>query len=246
MKRTAIVALVVVASMVGVLRPAAATVAPDAPELTVTTELSGLALPWDVAVAPDGAVLVTQRAGGFVVRRPDGSVRTPSADLSDLVAVGETGLMGIAVDPAFSSNRRLYTCQGHGAGGVLADIRVVAWQAAADWSALTRTQELVTGIPADPLTPGRHAGCRIRIAADGRLLVGTGDRAYGPAPQDLTSLAGKSAWTASPASPPGQPLRGHRCPTRLSSPGAPQCPRPRDQARERADLVGRARQLQGR
>jgi aldose sugar dehydrogenase len=48
---------------------------------------------------------------------------------------------------------------------------------------------LVGGLPINP--SGRHSGCRPTIAADGALLVGTGDTARGGVPQDLASLGGK-------------------------------------------------------
>ena len=40
--------------------------------------------------------------------------------------------------------------------------------------------------------PGRHGGCRLLIASNGALIVGTGDAAIGTNPQDLTSLGGKT------------------------------------------------------
>ena len=82
------------------------------PALDVQVLADGLDHPWDVAQAPDGTLLVDERGGGFTAVRPDGSVRSVSADLDDLFATGETGLMGLVLDPAFADNRRFYTCQG--------------------------------------------------------------------------------------------------------------------------------------
>jgi len=47
---------------------------------------------------------------------------------------------------------------------------------------------LLAGLPA---TSGRHGGCRLLIARDGALLVGTGDAAVGTNPENLDSLGGK-------------------------------------------------------
>jgi len=47
---------------------------------------------------------------------------------------------------------------------------------------------LLSGLP---ISTGRHSGCRPEIAADGALLVGTGDTAQGNIPQDRTILGGK-------------------------------------------------------
>ena len=57
---------------------------------------------------------------------PDGTSRELTADFDDLYADGETGLMGLVLDPAFDENRRFYTCQGVREDGG-AEIQVIAW-----------------------------------------------------------------------------------------------------------------------
>jgi aldose sugar dehydrogenase len=121
---------------------------------------------------------------------PDGTVREVRADFGDLFAEGETGLMGLALDPSFADDgdRRLYSCQGDRSGS----IQVVAWTVAPDWSSATRTDDpLVDGLPLNQAI-GRHGGCRLQFAPDGALLVGTGDTANGSLPQDPGSLGGKT------------------------------------------------------
>jgi glucose/arabinose dehydrogenase len=161
---------------------------PAVPTLRVATIVSGLDIPWDLTFARDGRMFFTERSGGISVRHPDGgTVRALEADLDDLWVSGETGLMGIQVDPAFDQNRRIYTCQGHQEGSSH-DVRVVPWVLTTGGRALTRQPAIVTGIPA---TSGRHGGCRLRIGVDHSLWIGTGDAATGTNPQDLTSLGGK-------------------------------------------------------
>lgn len=170
--------------------PAAPDPAPPAPAgttLSVEVVADGLDNPWDVVQAPDGTLLVDERAGGFTAVLPDGTVRAVDADLDDLFARGETGLMGLALDPAFDATRRMYSCQGDDEGS----IEVVAWTVAPDWSAATRVANpLVGGLPLNG-TSGRHGGCRLQVAPDGTLLIGTGDTADGSLPQDPGSLGGK-------------------------------------------------------
>ncbi len=160
-----------------------------APSLRVDVVTDGLQNPWDVVQAPDGTLLVDERAGGLTAVLPDGTVREVRADFGDLVALGETGLMGLALDPSFDDDddRRLYSCQGDRGGS----IQVVAWTVAPDWSSATRTADpLVGGLPLNEAI-GRHGGCRLQFAPDGALLVGTGDTADGSLPQDPGSLGGK-------------------------------------------------------
>ncbi|CCH90335.1 Soluble quinoprotein glucose/sorbosone dehydrogenase [Modestobacter italicus] len=160
------------------------------PALDVQVLADGLDHPWDVAQAPDGTLLVDERGGGFTAVRPDGAVRSVDADLDDLFATGETGLMGLVLDPAFADNRRFYTCQGVEEDGD-AEIQVIAWTVDEGWTAATRVADpLLGGIPVNEGS-GRHGGCRPRFDPTGQLLVGTGDNAVGSNPQDLGTLAGK-------------------------------------------------------
>jgi aldose sugar dehydrogenase len=169
----------------------------------------GLDHPWDVAQAPDGTLLADERAGGLTAVLPDGTVQEVAADFDDLFADGETGLMGLVLDPAFGQNRRFYTCQGRQDGGAPA-IAVVSWTVDPAWRTATRVADpLLGGIPVNERT-GRHGGCRLRFDPTGALLVGTGDNAVGTNPQDLATLAGKvlrlDAATGAPAA--GNPFAG--------------------------------------
>ena len=191
-RRTSLsLAALVVAGVLTALAPGTATAAPPAPErprFQITTVASGLTIPWDVAQAPDGTLIFNQRGGGLSVRRANGTVAPLSADFSDIYAVGETGLMGLELDPGFATNRRFYTCQGHQAGGAR-EIQVIAWTVNSGYTAATRVADpLVGGLP---VSSGRHGGCRLRFDTTGALMVATGDAAIGTNPQDLTSLGGK-------------------------------------------------------
>ena len=157
------------------------------PSLTVTTVVSGLSNPWDISFAPGGDMFFTERVGRINVRTAAGQRRV-LATPGDVRAVGEGGMMGIAVDPAYATNRRIYTCQLSAAGGAL-DVRVVRWQVNATTTALTNRTDILTGIPANG--SGRHSGCRVRFGPDRMLWIGTGDAAVGTNPQNPASLGGK-------------------------------------------------------
>jgi glucose/arabinose dehydrogenase len=169
--------------------PAVAATAP--PQVRLSTLATGLAIPWDLALLPDGTVLFTQRGGVTTLRRADGSLQRVATDQADLFVGSEAGLMGLALDPEFASNRLYYTCQAYrGSGTAPVDIRVLRWRLSADNTAAARIgAPVVTGIP---ITTGQHAGCRLRFAPDGTLHIGTGDAITGTTPQDLSSLGGKT------------------------------------------------------
>lgn len=162
----------------------------DAPGLRVSVVAGGLDHPWDVTQASDGTLLLDERGGGFTAVLPDGTVQDVRADMADLFARGETGLMGLVLDPGFDSNRRFYSCQAV-ADGAAPSIAVIAWTVSVDWRSATRIADpLIGDIPANA-SSGRHGGCRLRFTPDGALLIGTGDNAVGTNPQDRSTWAGK-------------------------------------------------------
>ena len=167
--------------------PSSATGGGSLPALDVAVEMDGLTKPWDVVSAPDGTILTGERSGRFVVQRADGTVGDLEADLDDLYAQGETGLMGIELALDFLSSRALYTCQG--VAGADTRIAVFEWTVDEDWTSLTRVRTIVDDIPV--ADGGRHGGCRILAAPDGTLFIGTGDTASPSVPQDPNSLGGK-------------------------------------------------------
>ncbi|MFA5882585.1 MAG: PQQ-dependent sugar dehydrogenase [Acidimicrobiia bacterium] len=164
------------------------------PALNVETYVAGRSIPWDLAFTPDGTLLFTERAAAEIrVVRPDRSVDELAGGAVDLVAVFEGGMMGLAVDPAFGANRRVYACflSSLPGGGVL-DVRVARFTVDAGYTTLANRADIVTGMPVNSTgSAGRHAGCRLRFGPDGYLWVGTGDAATGANPQSLASLGGK-------------------------------------------------------
>jgi glucose/arabinose dehydrogenase len=154
--------------------------------LTVTTLVSGLVIPWDLAFTPDGTLLFTERPGRLRARLPDGSLRQLADISSSLNTDGERGLLGLAVDPGFSSNRFVYTCQSNRSP---AEVRVVKWTVSPDYTSATRVVDpLVGGMPSTAFV---HNGCRLRFGPDGLLWVGTGDSEQATAPQSDANRGGK-------------------------------------------------------
>jgi aldose sugar dehydrogenase len=169
--------------------PGPATPEPN-PALDVAVVAEGLDHPWDVAQAPDGTLLLDERAGGLTAVLADGTVQQLDADFGDLFVTGETGLMGLVLDPGFAQTRRFYTCQGVEEDGG-AEIQVIAWTVDPGWTTATRVDDpLIDDIPVNERI-GRHGGCRLRFDDTGALLVGTGDNAVATNAQDPGTVAGK-------------------------------------------------------
>ena len=113
--------------------------------LSVSTVLSGLHRPWDLAFTPGrrDALHRARRRRSASGSPPAGAVRTLAVP-ADVVAQGEGGMLGVAVDPAFATNRRIYTCFMSNRSGSL-DVRLVRWRINAAVTALTDRADIVTG-----------------------------------------------------------------------------------------------------
>ncbi len=159
------------------------------PRLKVTTRAGRLDHPWDVQPVPGEGLLVSERDRAQLSIVNGQEIRTLDFPGDRVWVAGETGLMGLAVDPAFTDNRRFYVCQGGFAGGDSHDVRVLAFRLSDDGTTATQVDVLLRGIQA---TSGRHGGCRLLITDAGALLVGTGDAAVSSNPQDRSSLNGKT------------------------------------------------------
>jgi aldose sugar dehydrogenase len=159
------------------------------PTLVVHQMVGGLDHPWDVRALPGHRLLITQRERRALTVWRSGHQFDVRFDNKRIWVSSETGLMGLEVDPHFAKNRRIYTCQGwtKPAGGH--DVRVIAWRLAPHYHRATMVKTLVKGFPT---SSGRHGGCRLLIARDGSLLVGTGDAAQGANPESKRSLGGKT------------------------------------------------------
>ena len=145
-------------------------------------EYGGFQRPWDVQLTPDGVALVTER-GGTLAAVVQGQRRV-LGPVPGVVAKAEGGLMGMAVDPGYSTNRWIYTCQ-----TTSSDVRLVRHRVLPGYTGFTDSTPIVTGIASG--AGNRHQGCRPVFGPDGNIWMGTGDAATGSNPQDPTSLAGK-------------------------------------------------------
>jgi len=159
------------------------------PKLKIQAVVRNLDHPWDVKTLPDGTLIFTQRDRATLSVFTRGHVKRVKFPSGSVWVSGETGLMGLEVDPQFANNHRIYTCQGGFTGSGGHDGHVTAWTLDSKLRKAKMDKVLVGGFPT---SSGRHGGCRLIVTKDGSLLVGTGDAAEGTNPEDLDSLGGKT------------------------------------------------------
>jgi aldose sugar dehydrogenase len=141
---------------------------------------SGLEIPWDIAFLPGGRALVTERPGRVRLLTRTGHLRRRPVARIPVSALGEGGLLGVAVDPAFAANRFVYLYFTTAAGMRLERRR---WTG----SRLAFRASLIDGIRAGAV----HDSGRIAFGPDQRLYVSTGDAGEPALAQDPRSLNGK-------------------------------------------------------
>ena len=145
--------------------------------------------PVALAFAPDGSLFVAERKGVVWVVRGESRLDPPFIALEDeVLANGERGLVGVAVDPGFAENGFVYLLytvdpDGDGSDDEQASFgRVTRYRASAGdpWSADLSTRRVLlgatwpSGIPA--IGSGSGPGALV-FGTDGTLLVSTGDAA---------------------------------------------------------------------
>ncbi|MCU0621260.1 MAG: PQQ-dependent sugar dehydrogenase [Gemmatimonadales bacterium] len=154
----------------------------------VTVVASGLDNPWGIAFLPDGRALVTERPGRLRTLGPDGALSAPIAGVPAVAATGQGGLLDVALDPDFATNRTIYLSfsePGEGGTAGTAVARAVLGSAGLEQVRVIYRQEPKVKSPG-------HYGSRLVFARDGTLFVTQGDRMnQRPKVQDLGTDIGK-------------------------------------------------------
>ncbi len=163
------------------------------------TVVTGLAAPWDVAFLPSGEALISERDSGRILRLPAGGGRaTEVTRLPGVVHHGESGLLGLAVSPAFATDRLVYAYYTSAT-----DNRIVRFRLSGDHA--EAPTPILTGL-ADATF---HNGGRIRFGPDGLLYASVGDATVRTRAQDRSSLNGKILRMRPDGGvPPGNPFPG--------------------------------------
>jgi glucose/arabinose dehydrogenase len=147
--------------------------------------VSSLASPTAMAFAPDGRIFVTQQGGQLRVVKNGTLLSTPFLTVST-TSSGERGLLGIAFDPNFATNRFVYV---YYTVPSPAHNRVSRFTANGD-VAVAGSETVVLEL--DNLSSAtNHNGGAMHFGPDGKLYIAVGENANRSNAQVLTNRLGK-------------------------------------------------------
>ena len=187
--------------------PAIAETGANTTSLKSTVVLSDLESPWDMAFLSDGTMFFTEKCKGLSVRMPSGKVHAlhgmstsegyPSKS-DDLFCEGQAGMMGVAIDPNFDENRRIYVYSTSNMSSPQTN-RLMRLEVNQGFTNVANRTDIVDDVPYKVAAtdhpfggPGAHNGGRVRFnPGDGFLYLTTGDNHNSTVPQSPTMMGSK-------------------------------------------------------
>ncbi|WP_246039976.1 PQQ-dependent sugar dehydrogenase [Sulfitobacter sabulilitoris] len=168
--------------------------------------LDDLENPWDMAFLDDGTMFFTEKCQGLSVRMASGEVNALlgmggaegyPATADDLFCEGQAGMMGVAVDPNFGENRRIYVYSTSNMSDPHTN-RLMRLVVNEDFTGVSERTDIVDDVPYKMAAsdhpfggPGAHNGGRVRFGPDGALWLTTGDNHNEEIPQSPTLMGSK-------------------------------------------------------
>lgn len=135
-----------------------------------TTLVKPLENPWGLAFLPDGAILVTERPGRLRLVKDGKLVPEPITGTPQVAALGQGGLLDIALHPRFAENSLVYFTY---ATGTLEANRTCVGRGKLEGNEIKDFQEIFKATPDKP--GNQHFGSNLLWLNDGTLLVSMGD-----------------------------------------------------------------------
>jgi glucose/arabinose dehydrogenase len=172
----------------------------EPPGFAYETYADGLNLPIDAEFMPDGGILVAEKGVGSGVDGEsslrlvrDGEVQEVPVLRLSTNTFGDSGLLSLVLDPAFTTNGYFYVWYGTGNAAFGWTGTSVYRLSRFTFDPLSETADpeselvLIDGVPAGPY----HNGGGMVFSANGLLYLATGDGTEPDRSQDLTSWNGK-------------------------------------------------------
>lgn len=156
------------------------------PDVDLKTRIvsSGLSHVWEMIYGPDQQLWITERGGKISRVNPQTGIVSLLLNVPDVVANSEGGLLGMAVNPQFSTNPWVYVVYNYAANSGYKE-KIVRYTYAG--GTLNSPLVILDEIPASSI----HNGSRLLITSDQKLLITTGDASNAASAQNLNSLSGK-------------------------------------------------------
>ncbi|MEO8534583.1 MAG: PQQ-dependent sugar dehydrogenase [Flavobacterium sp.] len=158
---------------------------------TVKVFATGLTSPWGMENLPDGRILVTQKNGTMRIVTQSGTVGGTITGIPPVNSTGQGGLLDVAIDPDFATNRMVYwSFSFNGNAGTAT--AVAKGKLSADETKIENAVIIYKAIPEFNST--LHYGSRLAWDKQGNLFVSTGERsdiASRPLAQKLDAALGK-------------------------------------------------------
>ncbi|MBX3522231.1 MAG: PQQ-dependent sugar dehydrogenase [Xanthobacteraceae bacterium] len=160
-------------------------------QISVEVIASGLQNPWGLAFLPDGRALVTERPGRLRIIGKDNKLSDPVAGVPEVAAVGQGGLLDVALSPNFVKDNLVFLsfAEPRGANGSSTSVARGKFVEKDGKASLEDVKVIFRQEPARP--GGFHFGSRLVFARDGNLFITTGERNLRTPAQELSNHIGK-------------------------------------------------------
>jgi glucose/arabinose dehydrogenase len=154
----------------------------------VETQITGLSNATAIAVHPDGRIFVCQQTGELRVIKNGAVLPTPFTTIT-VNSVGERGLLGVAFDPNYATNRFVYVY--YTATTPTIHNRVSRFTANASNEDVAVAGSEVVILDLETLSATNHNGGAIHFGPDGKLYIAVGENAVPSNSQSLANRLGK-------------------------------------------------------
>jgi aldose sugar dehydrogenase len=189
---------------------------PDTSTLKDTVIAQGFNYPWEIVWGSDGFIWMTERSGKISRINPATGAVSLTHTITEVVANGEGGLLGMALHPNFATTPHVFIAYNYNTGGNYRE-KIVRFTFSS--GTLINPTTILDNIIAASI----HNGCRLLITPDLKLFITTGDANNTALSQTNSSPNGKilrlNLDGSIPADNPvaGNPLwsTGHRNPQGL-------------------------------
>lgn len=152
------------------------------------SQITGLSNPTAMALHPDGRIFVCQQTGQLRVIKDGVTLPTPFTSLT-VNSSGERGLLGVAFDPNYATNRFVYVY--YTATTPTIHNRVSRFTADAANEDIAVPGSEVVLMDLETLSATNHNGGAIHFGPDGKLYIATGENAVPSNAQSLANRLGK-------------------------------------------------------